>query len=87
MSYLHSCLDLHGEVTGLRYGKVQRLDVVERDVQDTLADGGGLWDVIRTIHDHPQFGADMFGFCHRRSNANSRTASGTLRGGRYPPRS
>ena len=62
MSYLHRCLDLHGEVTALRYGKVQRLDAVERDVQDILAGGGGLWDVIRTIHDHPQFGADMFGF-------------------------
>ena len=62
MSYLHRCLDLHGEVTARRYGKVQRLDAVERDVQDILADDGGLWDVIRTIHDHPQFGADMFGF-------------------------
>ena len=45
MSYLHSCLDLHGQVTALRYGKVQRLDAVERDVQDILAGGSGLWDV------------------------------------------
>ena len=60
--YLHSCLDLHGEVTRLRYGKTQRLDEVERVVQDTLANGGGLWEVIRAIHDHDAFGADMFGF-------------------------
>ena len=62
MDYLHRCLRLHGEVTALRYGKVQRLDLVERDVQDILAKGGGLWDVIRAIHDHREFGADMFGF-------------------------
>ena len=62
MDYLHRCLRLHGEVTALRYGKVQRLDLVERDVQDILAKGGGLWDVIRAIHDRPEFGADMFGF-------------------------
>ena len=61
-NYLHRCLDLHGEVTKLRYGKVQRLDLVEDDVRDILARGGGLWDVIRTIHDHPKFGANMFGF-------------------------
>ena len=61
-NYLHSCFELHGKVTKLRYGKVQRLDLVERDVQDILRKGGGLWDVIRTIHDHPKFGADMFGF-------------------------
>ena len=62
MDYLHRCLNLHSEVTALRYGKVQRLDLVERDVQDILAKGGGLWDVIRAIHDHREFGADMFGF-------------------------
>ena len=58
--YLHRCLDLHGEVTRLRYGKTQRLDEVEGKVQDTLAKGD-LWEVIRAIHDHDAFSADMFG--------------------------
>ena len=58
--YLHRCLELHGEVTRLRYGKTQRLDEVEGKVQDTLAKGD-LWEVIRAIHDHDAFSADMFG--------------------------
>ena len=62
MDYLHRCLDLHGQVTKLRYGRVQRLDAVERCVQDILASDGDLWDVIRGIHGHAEFGADMFGF-------------------------
>ena len=60
--YLHRCLELHGEVTRLRYGKTQRLDEVERLVRDTLANCGGLWEVICAIHNQDAFDADMFGF-------------------------
>lgn len=60
--YLHRCLDLHGHVTALRYGKTQRLDEVERHVRDILANDSELWDVIQAIHNHDAFDADMFGF-------------------------
>ena len=59
--YLHCCLDLHPRVTESRYGKTQRLDLVERDVGKVLERGGELWEVIRVIYDHEKFDADMFG--------------------------
>ena len=60
-NYLHRCLALHAEVSKARYGKVQRLDLVERKVEQVLAGGGELWDVILAIHGHSDFDADMFG--------------------------
>lgn len=59
--YLHCCLALHPRVTESRYGKTQRLDLVERDVGKVLERGGELWEVIRVIYDHEKFDADMFG--------------------------
>lgn len=60
-NYLHRCLVLHAEVSKARYGKVQRLDLVERKVEQVLAGGGELWDVILAIHGHSDFDADLFG--------------------------
>ena len=60
--YLHDCLELHGEVAALRYGKPQRLGELERRVEAMKADGSALWDVIRAIHSYDSFPADMFGF-------------------------
>ena len=59
--YLHRCLALHPRVTESRYGKTQRLDLVEHDVGKVLERGGELWEVIRVIYDHEKFDADMFG--------------------------
>lgn len=59
--YLHRCLALHAEVAKARYGKVQRLEIVERDVRRVLAGGGELWDVFVAIHEHRDFDAAMFG--------------------------
>ena len=61
-NYLQHCLRLHGEVAARRYGEAQRLDELERHVATMLTDGGELWDVIRAIHSHEAFRADMFGF-------------------------
>lgn len=60
--YLQQCLQLHGEVAERRYEKAQRLDELERHVATMLANGSELWDVIRAIHSHEAFRADMFGF-------------------------
>lgn len=60
-NYLHLCLALHPVVAEVRYGKAQRLDLVERDVRQVLADGGELWDAIVAIHEHRGFDAAMFG--------------------------
>ena len=60
--YLHDCLDLFPAVTQHRYGKVQRLDEVERRVAGMLKDGRDLWEIIRDIHDNGAFDAEMFGF-------------------------
>lgn len=59
--YLHRCLALHGDVAKARYGRPQRLDVVERDVQRVLDKGGELWDVIVAIDDSEDFDGGMFG--------------------------
>ena len=59
--YLHRCLALHAEVAKARYGKVQRLEIVERDVRRVLAGGGELWDAIVAIHEHRHFDAGVFG--------------------------
>lgn len=59
--YLHGCLALHARVTEIRYGKTQRLDLVERDVGKVLGRGGDLWEVIGVIYNHDEFAADMFG--------------------------
>ena len=59
--YLHRCLALHAEVAKARYGKVQRLEIVERDVRQVLAGGGELWDAIVTLHEHRDFDAGVFG--------------------------
>lgn len=45
-----------------RYGKAQRLDELERHVATMLVNGNELWDVIRAIHSHEAFRADMFGY-------------------------
>ena len=60
--YLHDCLDLFQAVTKHRYGKIQRLDEVERRVAGMLKHGRGLWGVIRYIYDNGEFDAEIFGF-------------------------
>lgn len=60
--YLHDCLELHGEVAELRYGKPQRVGELERQVETMKANGSALWDVICAIHAYEGFPADMFGF-------------------------
>lgn len=60
--YLHDCLQLHGEVAELRYGKPQRLRELESHVDAMKANGSALWDVICTIHADEGFPAAMFGF-------------------------
>ena len=60
--YLHDCLDLFQAVTKHRYGKIQRLDEVERRVAGMLKDGRGLWEIIRYIYDNGEFDAEIFGF-------------------------
>lgn len=64
--YLHRCFDLFAHVTKIRYGKRQRLEEVERDVQNQLADRALLWEVVRTIYDSTDFDADVFGPLHDR---------------------
>ena len=44
--YLHRCLALHGRVAQIRYGRTQRLDLVERDVREVL---GRRWLGVRQI--------------------------------------
>ena len=65
-AYLHRCFDLFADVTEIRYGKRQRLEEVERDVQSQLADRALLWEVVRTIYDSTDFDADVFGPLHDR---------------------
>ena len=65
-AYLHRCLDLFADVTEIRYGKRQRLEEVERNVQNQLADRALLWEVVRTIYDSTDFDADVFGPLHDR---------------------
>lgn len=60
--YLHDCLQLHGEVAALRYGKPQHLRELERQVETMKANGCPLWDVIHAIHAYDGFPAAMFGF-------------------------
>ena len=60
--YLHDCLELHGEVAELRYGKPQHLRELESQVRTRSENGSTLWDVIRTIHAYEGFPAAMFGF-------------------------
>lgn len=60
--YLHDCLELHGEVAELRYGKPQHLRELESQVRTRAENGSTLWDVICTIHAYEGFPAAMFGF-------------------------
>ena len=62
--YLHRCLELFGSVTEIRYGKRQRLEEVEREVEDRLADGAELWEAVHTIYNTPYFDAGVFGPLH-----------------------
>ena len=64
--YLHRCLDLFATVTEIRYGKRQRLEQVECDVQNQLAHHALLWEVVRTVYDSADFDADVFGPLHAR---------------------
>ena len=62
--YLRRCLELFGSVTEIRYGKRQRLEEVEREVESRLAVDAELWDVVYTIYNTPHFDAGVFGPLH-----------------------
>lgn len=61
-TYLHECLALHGEVTAARFGKTQRLDAVERNVQALVPKRQFDYDVIRALRDSALWDAEMFGY-------------------------
>ena len=75
-AYLHRCFDLFADVTKIRYGKRQRLEEVERDVQNQLADRALLWEVVRTIYDSTDFDADVFGPLHDRIEDDIKRTTG-----------
>ena len=62
--YLHRCLALFATVTEIRYGKRQRLEELERNVQNRLAVHPPLWEVVHAIYDSPDFDAYVFGPLH-----------------------
>ena len=61
-NYLKECLCQHAELTESLYGKVQRLDKIERDVQELARKKQFSYDVIRAIRNHDHWDADMFGY-------------------------
>ena len=67
LDYLHRCLDLFASVTEIRYGRRQRLEEVERDVANLLADRAQLWEIVHAIYNSSNssaFEADVFGPLH-----------------------
>ena len=84
--YLQECLQLHGDVAVRRYGKTQRLGELEDDVRAMLECGRELWDVIRAIHAHDAFPADMFGFLPEEQIGAQLRAGGWHRQWRELPR-
>ena len=61
-NYLKECLCQHTELTKSLYGKVQRLDKIERDVQELAREERFSYDIIRAIRNHDHWDADMFGY-------------------------
>lgn len=59
--YLHECLRLHGQVTEIRYGRLQDLAEVERRVLRMWAEQASMWEVVEAIHNAHAFDARMFG--------------------------
>ena len=65
--YLHKCLGLHGQVTEIRYGRLQDLAEVERRVVRMWEEQVPMWKIVETIHDAKAFDASMFGSFDRSS--------------------
>ena len=59
--YLHRCLRLHGQVTEIRYGKVQDLGKVENRIGRMWEEQAPMWEIVEAIHDTRAFDASMFG--------------------------
>ena len=59
--YLHRCLHLHGQVTEIRYGKVQDLGRVENRIGCMWEEQVPMWEIVEAIHHHDAFDANMFG--------------------------
>ena len=59
--YLHECLRLHGQVSEIRYGKLQDLAEVESRIVRMWEERLPMWEVVEAIHDAKAFDASMFG--------------------------
>ena len=59
--YLHECLRLHGQVTEIRYGKLQDVAEVENRVVRMWEEQASMWEVVEAIHNSHAFDAGMFG--------------------------
>lgn len=59
--YLHECRCLHGQVTKIRYGKLQDLDKVESRVACMWKEKASMWKIVEAIHKTEAFDASMFG--------------------------
>ena len=69
--YLHYCLALHGELTEIRYGRLQNLFKIEDEIANVRSCRQLTYDDVEAIRNSKTWNADQFGYWPSRSEVES----------------
>lgn len=69
--YLHYCLALHGQLTEIRYGRMQNLFKIEDEIANVRSCSQLTYDDVEAIRNSKIWNADQFGYWPSRSEVES----------------